>query len=128
MRAKHAFADSAAQPQEGEVEILVARERVERDAQDDGFEEGKQREHGSETHGGRVLGNARKTGGGIGASGCLSEEDHAGNACGDIRQEREPGEPCVRRTSHEFSPDPGCCRFLGSSLAMTFSRATIRRV
>ena len=76
------------------------REREERNAQDDGLEEGDQREHGGEAHGDRVLGDACELGGGVGASGCLSEEDHAGDSRGDICQEREPGEPCVRCASH----------------------------
>jgi len=103
--AKHAFANSAAQPQNGEIEILLVREREERDAQDDGFEEGEQREYGAQAHGGRVLGDACELGSGIGAGGCLSEEDHAGDSRGDICQEREPGEACVRRASHGFSPE-----------------------
>src|SRR5438094_1644075 len=87
------------------MEILLVREREERYGQPDGFEEGEQGEHGAEAHLGRVLGDACQLGGGIGADGCLSEEDHAGDTRGDICQEREPGEPCVRRASHGFSPE-----------------------
>ena len=85
--------------------VLIARERKQRHGQHNGAHKCEKRNHDGQAHGRCMPGDAHKRrGGSPGASGCLAEQDHAGDAGRDVESKHKAGKSCVRRASH------GCSR------------------
>ena len=96
--------DPTGHGQHRQVRVLVARDRVQRHAEDEGAEAAEQLEHEGRSHVGRMLGHVREPRGDPLPAGRPARQDHSGQGGGDVDEKREPGHPGVGPASHVSSP------------------------
>jgi hypothetical protein len=98
--AQQALANAKGQSQQCDIGVPIARDCVQRYGQHNCAHSLELAEHNGQAYLEHVLSDARKLRSDRFAAGRLAEQDHAGDANRDVKQESETGDPCIRCGSH----------------------------